>query len=136
MPKRWFSIPATRSTSISRPRSSWALGYGEALVAGAFDFQLVRQTINWRSPARFDQVLQLTVFAKHVGTTSFTLFTEFRIASEERIIADCETVYVLVDSRTLQKMPISDELRFAFERGAPGAVTDHAGYFRIREGRY
>ena len=35
-----------------------ALGYGEQLFSGELDFQLVKQTIEWKAPARFDQVLE------------------------------------------------------------------------------
>lgn len=107
-----------------------AMGFGDDLISGVIDFQLVKQTIEWKAPAQFDQVLALSVAARHVGNTSFTLGTEFRIAGEDRVIAVVETVYVLVDSRTLQKTPIEADLRSALERGAPGMVTDHAGYRR------
>lgn len=69
-----------------------ALGFGEALVNGSFDFQLVKQTLEWKAPARFDQVLEISVYAKHLGNTSFIFATEFRIAGEDRIIATAETV--------------------------------------------
>ena len=104
-----------------------ALGFGAALINGDLDFQLVKQTTEWKASARFDQVLALNVIAQHLGTTSFTLRTEFRVAGDDRLIASVETVYVLVDSKTLQKTPLPDVLRAAFMKGAPGHVTDHAG---------
>jgi acyl-CoA thioester hydrolase len=107
-----------------------ALGYGDQLASGELDFQLVKQTTEWRGPARFDQVLAATVFASRIGTTSFTFTTEFRIAGDERVICTVETVYVMVDTHTLAKKPIPDDIRAAFTRGAPGVVTDHAGYRR------
>lgn len=105
-----------------------ALGFGEALVNGSFDFQLVKQILEWKAPARFDQVLEISVYARHLGNTSFTFATEFRIAGNERIIATAETVYVAVVPHSLTKMPLSDELRAALLEGACGKVTDHAGY--------
>jgi acyl-CoA thioester hydrolase len=105
-----------------------ALGFGDALLNGELDFQLVKQTTEWKSSARFDQVLALSVIAAHLGNTSFALRTEFRIAGDERRIATAETVYVLVDSKTLQKTPLPDGLRAAFREGARGRVTDHAAY--------
>jgi acyl-CoA thioester hydrolase len=104
-----------------------ALGYGDQLVSGELDFQLVKQTTEWRVPARFDQVLAASVVVSRIGTTSFTFTTEFRIAGDERVICTVETVYVMVDTHTLTKKPIPDEIRAAFERGAPGVVTNHAG---------
>jgi acyl-CoA thioester hydrolase len=109
-----------------------ALGYGEALIQGDIDYQLVKQTIEWKAPARFDQVLELAVFAARLGNTSFTLQTEFRIAGGGEPIARAETVYVLVDAATLQKRPLPADFRAALERGAPGCVIDHAGYLPAR----
>ena len=105
-----------------------ALGYGDQLVSGELDFQLVKQTTEWRGPARFDQVLAASVFASRIGTTSFTFTTEFRIAGDDRLICTVETVYVMVDTHTLAKRPIPEKIRTTFERGAPGVVTDHAAY--------
>jgi acyl-CoA thioester hydrolase len=105
-----------------------ALGFGEALISGSVDYQPVKQTLEWKSAARFDQVLELSVYAKHLGNTSFTLMTEFRIAGSEAIIAAAETVYVLVDGKTLAKMPLPAEFRAALEKGGSGLTVDHAGY--------
>ena len=105
-----------------------ALGFESQLVSGELDFQLVKQTTEWKAPATFDQVLALSLSASRVGTTSFTFLTEFRVAGDPRVIATVETVYVLVEAHSLKKKPIPDDIRAAFERGAPGVVTDHAGY--------
>jgi acyl-CoA thioester hydrolase len=105
-----------------------ALGFGEALLSGRLDYQSVKLTLEWKAPARFDQVLELSLHAKRLGSTSFTLATEIRIAGEEKIIVNAETVNVVVDTRTLEKMPLPADFRAALERGAPGVVTDHAGY--------
>lgn len=105
-----------------------ALGYGEELFSGELDFQLVKQTIEWKAPARFDQVLEISVCAKQLGNTSFTLSAEFRVAGEERVLVTAETVYVLVTPHSLTKKLIPPELRSAMEKGAAGLVVDHAGY--------
>lgn len=105
-----------------------AIGLEQELISGAFDYQVVKQTLQWRAPARFDQVLELAVYATHLGNTSFTLMTEFRIADGEPITATAETVYVAVDPQTLTKTPLSDGIRAALARAGPGLVVDHAGY--------
>lgn len=107
-----------------------ALGYEEALSDGSLDYQLVKQTIQWRAPAAFDQVLEIAVRAVGVGRTSFTLGFDFRLAGTAEVIADAETVYVLVDAETLQKRPIPDHLRAAYLQGAVGQSTDHAGWHK------
>jgi len=104
-----------------------ALGYGEALTDGSLDYQLVKQTLEWKAPARFDQVLAVSVRATRLGTTSFDLVTEFRVHGEDAVLARGETIYVLVDAESLRKRPLPDDLRAALERGARGDVIDHAG---------
>lgn len=108
-----------------------AIGLDELFAQGAFDYQVVRQVTEWKAPARFDDVLELAVYATHLGNTSFTLMTEFRRAGEEAIIATSETVNVAVDARTLTKTPLSAGVRAALQEGGAGLVVDHAGYFPL-----
>ena len=107
-----------------------SLPFGENLVDGHLDYQLVKQTIEWKSPARFDQVLAISVSVNHLGRTSFTIVTDVRVAGEENVIATAETVRVILDAKTMSKLPIPDDLRLAMEKGAPGKAVDHAGYLR------
>jgi acyl-CoA thioester hydrolase len=104
-----------------------ALGLAEMLVNGPIDYQLVKQTIQWKAPARFDQVLEISLRPSQLGNTSFTFSAEFRIAGQESVIATAETVYVLVDAVTLAKMPIPPNLRAALENGGTGLHANHAG---------
>ena len=106
-----------------------AIGVMKEFLEGHLDFQLVKQTVEWKGPARFDQVLELSIAATRLGNTSFTLGTEFRVAGGDgKVIVTVETVYVLVDGRTLSKLPLPDNLRTALQEGAAGRVTDHAAY--------
>jgi acyl-CoA thioester hydrolase len=106
-----------------------AVGFDTArLLASALDFQLVKQTIEWKAAARFDEVLAIDVEPVRLGTTSFTCRATFRRADEDAVLATVETVYVLVASHTLQKTPLPAPFREALEQGAAGAVVDHAGH--------
>jgi acyl-CoA thioester hydrolase len=104
-----------------------ALGFGEQMVSGALDYQLVRQTTEWKAPARYDDVLEAGVRVVKIGNTSLTLGVEFRVAGREPVLATVETVYVLVEAHSLQKKAIPAELRTALEAGVD-RVTDHAAY--------
>ncbi|MBA4286214.1 MAG: acyl-CoA thioesterase [Xanthomonadaceae bacterium] len=104
-----------------------ALGYGEALLDGRLDYQLVRQTIEWRAPAHFDDVLSISVSSPRQGNTSFSLAFEFRRAGDDVVLASAETVYVLV-SPALVKTAIPDALRASLIAGAGDVVTCHAGW--------
>ena len=96
---------------------------------GFIEYHLVKQTIEWSAPARFDQVLELSVSVQHIGTTSFTIVTELRVAGSDQVISRAETVNVFIDAESMKKTSIPADLRTAMLRGAPGAVIDHAGCF-------
>ncbi len=99
-----------------------AIGYGEAVLSGAIDYQVAKLTIEWKAPARFDDVLEISVYAARLGNTSFTIAMEFRIAGNERVIATAETVYVLVNFPALTKTPLPPDFRTALEKGRPAAL--------------
>jgi acyl-CoA thioester hydrolase len=103
-----------------------ALGFEKLLVNGPIDYQLVKQTVEWKSSARFDQVLEISVRPNHLGNTSFSFHVDFRIAGDEPVIATAETIYVLVDAETLQKTPLPDDFRSALAHGGKGLMVDHA----------
>jgi acyl-CoA thioester hydrolase len=97
---------------------------------GTFELQNVRQVIEWKSPARFDNVLEVSAWVSRVGTTSFTLNTQMRRAGETEVLATTETTYVHVDPKSFTKRPIEPHMRAALEAGGRGRSTDHAGYLR------
>jgi acyl-CoA thioester hydrolase len=108
-----------------------AIGYGAELASGDFDFQVVKQTTEWKASARYDDALEASVWCTRTGNTSFALCVEFRLAGETAVRCVSETIYVCVD-RSLTKKPLDAELRARLERGAPGVVMDHAGYAMAR----
>ena len=101
------------------------------LLASGLDFQLVKQTIEWKAPARFDDVLEVAVEPVRLGTTSFTCRATMRIAGDDRVAAVIETVYVLVAAEALTKTPLPPAFRAALESGAREVVVDHAGLPRV-----
>jgi acyl-CoA thioester hydrolase len=105
-----------------------AIGLADEIAAMTFDVQLVKQTTTWKAPARNNQILELSVSVPTLGTTSFTVLTQFRIAGSAALICEVETIYVRVDNKTLVKLPLEDHHRKALKQGAPGVEIDHAGY--------
>jgi acyl-CoA thioester hydrolase len=90
------------------------------------DWRLVKQTLEWRAAARYDDVLDCRVSTVRVGTTSFTLTTQIRRFADRTELVAAETIYVAVD-RHGSKQAINAQQRSALERGAPAIVVDHAG---------
>ena len=97
---------------------------------GSFECQTVRQVIEWKAPARLDNVLEISMRASRIGTTSLALSAVMRRAGEAEILVTTETVYVHVDAKTFTKREIEPEMRAALEAGARGKTIDHAGYLR------
>ena len=100
-------------------------GSVDPAVTGA-DWRLVKQTTAWRSPGRFDDVIELRVSTQRVGASSFVLDTEARRFGTSAVLVVAETVYVFVDPRAGVKKPVPAALRPALEHGAPDVVVDHA----------
>ena len=93
-----------------------ALGYRDAMINGEFDYQVVKLTLEWKASARFDDVLELSIYPTRLGNTSFTLAMDFRITGDDRVIVKAESIFVVVEPRALTKMPIPPDLRAALER--------------------
>jgi acyl-CoA thioester hydrolase len=94
---------------------------------GSFEVQTARQVVEWKAPARFDDVLEITVWTSRIGTTSFTLSFELRRAGEAALLTTAETVYVHVAANTFKKREIAPSMRAALQMGAAGKHVDHAG---------
>src|SRR5262249_55965665 len=105
-----------------------ALPTPAACADGSFETQTVRQLVEWRAPARFDDVLEVAVWSGRIGTTSFTLHFELRRAGHSELLVRSETVYVHVEKEGHTKRPIAPAMRAALARGAAGTVVDHAGH--------
>ena len=101
-----------------------ALGFGSDLTNGGLDYQVVKQTVEWKAARSRCSWLS----ASALGNTSFSLPTEMRVAGAEQVIVAAETVLVLMDAKYDGEDFASTRLWGGPEKGAPGAVTDHAGY--------
>jgi acyl-CoA thioester hydrolase len=98
---------------------------------GSLEIQVVRQLIEWKSPARFNDVLEISVRVARFGTTSFTVAFELRIAGTPDPIVTAELVYVVVDGKTWKKRPMTPDERARLESAAAGKIVDHGGYYPI-----
>lgn len=96
-------------------------------VATDFDCRLVKQIMEWRASARFDDVLDLRVRTLRIGNTSYATHTSVHRFADGLHLVDCETIYISVEIGTSTKRPVPARHRAALEAGAPGVVIDHAG---------
>ncbi len=87
---------------------------------------LVRQLLEWHTPAAFDQVLEASVWAHELGRSSFVIVTEFRRDRRDGLIASVESTYVYIDRAARSSRELPPHLRDALAGGAPGREVDHA----------
>lgn len=97
------------------------------LLARGIDNQVVSLKIDWKAPARFDDVVAISVRPARVGNSSYTLTLDFYQHESGRHLATVEAVYVMVSAEGLAKMAIPESMRERLERGAPGVRVDHSG---------
>jgi acyl-CoA thioester hydrolase len=98
--------------------------YTRAVFDQDHEFRLRKQTIEWHAPARFDDVLDISVHTAKIGTTSFTI--GFSFTRGDVHLASAETVYVFVDNAANKSVPIPDAVKASLARGAPGIVVDQS----------
>ena len=99
----------------------------QQLLARNLDTQVVHYGIDWKSPARFDEVLGVRVRTARTGTTSFALAMEFFNGDTGAEVAQAELAYVLVSTPAYTKAALPDDLRAALLTGAPGVVMNQSG---------
>ena len=99
---------------------------------GSFEVQVVRQLIEWKAPARFNDVLEISVQVARFGTTSFTVAFDLRVAGTPDTIVTAQLVYVAVNGETWKKRPMTPDERDRLQSGAAGKIIDHGGYYPIR----
>ncbi|EMP54318.1 4-hydroxybenzoyl-CoA thioesterase [Marinobacter santoriniensis NKSG1] len=67
------------------------------------DIQVVSLTINWKAPARFDDVLEARIRTGRIGRTSFTLHLEFYRFADGQFIADADITDVMIRPSVMEK---------------------------------
>jgi len=85
------------------------------LLSLGVDTVLARTTMEFKSPARFDDVLEVCTRVSKIGTTSLTFEFEIYIEGEPRLIGSATSLYVCVDPKTLKSTPVPDVLRSRIE---------------------
>ncbi|MFZ2290487.1 MAG: thioesterase family protein [Halopseudomonas yangmingensis] len=91
----------------------------ETGVKGA-DFFAVRTLLEYKSPARFDEILDVHVRIARLGNSSMQF--EIGIYREDELLVTGEVVYVHADQQSRRPTPVPDSFRAAvrqFETSPP-----------------
>jgi acyl-CoA thioester hydrolase len=104
------------------------LGLAESIhPTRGFTNTIVRAEADFKSPARFDDLL--TVFARipEIGRSSFTFEFEARHRAENRLVARGRTVHVAVDSRTWRPIRVPEPFREALRKFEKENLVERPG---------
>ena len=112
------------------------LGFSIYRIAqrGYFDTATVKAVIEYRAPARVDDILDIFVRVSRIGTTSLTLDMEVYGEKSEHLLTSMQGVYVgyLVESGTTQPVP-GDIRQLADHFEATGQVLPLEGFPQLAE---
>ena len=98
--------------AVDRVLGSKGMSYAD-LVARGLDTSVVATELQWSSPARWGDVVDVDGEVAHVGRTSFVV--AFTISVGDRLCCRVRTTYVLTDpGRT--PVPVPDDVRAAWLR--------------------
>lgn len=75
------------------------------------DTVLARTEMVFKSPAKFDEILEVHTRISKIGNTSLTFEFEIYPQNEDRLIGSASSLYVCVDPKTLEKMRVPEDLR-------------------------
>jgi acyl-CoA thioester hydrolase len=86
------------------------LDYKKMLEMDA-DTVLARTEIDFKSPARFDEILEVYVRVSKIGNSSLIFNFEIYPQGEERLVGAASSLYVCIDSKTVKPVRVPDVLR-------------------------
>jgi acyl-CoA thioester hydrolase len=96
------------------------------LLQEGFDPSLVRTTLHFRRPARFEEEIDIAVWPARVGNSSFTLQYEIRSAADEALL-EAETIYVNFDAATRKSRALPAGVSERLQAELPAGTQDRAG---------
>ena len=89
------------------------LGFSIYKVAqrGFFDSAVVKATLEFKAPARIDDILELYARVSRIGNTSLTLDVEIYLQDSAKVLTTLQAVYVGFYPESGTTRPVPDEIR-------------------------
>ena len=79
--------------------------------SGYIDFAVVKSTLEFKAPAKVDEIIELYVRVSKIGHSSLTLNMEIYSQESDRLLTDIETIYVGYDAATESSKRVPDDVR-------------------------
>ena len=89
------------------------LGFANYTIpeSGYIDYADVKSTLEFKAPAKVDEIIELYVRVSKIGHSSLTLNMENYPQGSDRLLTDIETIYVGYDAATESSKPVPDDVR-------------------------
>ena len=89
------------------------LGFAIYIIpkSGYFDFAVVKSTLEFKAPARLDEIIDLHIRVSKIGNTSLTLNMEIYPEDSDRLLTSIEAIYVGYDSVTETSKRVPNDIR-------------------------
>lgn len=88
-----------------------ALGSYQAMVDAGTDLVVAEQSLRYRAPALFDELVDVEISIDRLGTTS--MLSSYTIARGGEPLVEGDIRHVFIEVATKAKRPIPDEIRAA-----------------------
>jgi acyl-CoA thioester hydrolase len=83
----------------------------KSLVEMGADTVLARTTLEFKSPAHFDEVLEIYTRVSRIGNTSIIFDFEIYPEGKDRLVGSAVSLYVCIGPQTLRPVAVPDALR-------------------------
>jgi acyl-CoA thioester hydrolase len=83
----------------------------DSMIESGLDTVLARTTIEFKSPARFDEILEVYTRVSRIGNSSIDFDFEIYRRGDDRLVSSAKSLYVCIDPETLKPIPVPDDLR-------------------------
>ena len=89
------------------------LGFSIYRIAenGFFDTAAVKLTVEYKAPARVDNLLDVCMKVSRIGNASMNFDLEIYLSGTDQLLTTMETVHVGYDAGLGQSKPVPDEIR-------------------------
>ena len=93
------------------------LGFSIYRVArrGYFDTAVVKATLEYKAPARVDDLLELFTRVSRIGNTSLVMDSEVYVQNSDRLLLQSQVIYVGYDAAEGTKRPVPRDIRAVVE---------------------
>lgn len=108
----YFDVAMTELT-----REAFGGGY-VGMIASGVDMMVAEANIRYRASARFGDDVDLVATVTRIGTTSTVTRISAERAGDGAVLAEVDLRHVYIETKTLEKTPIPDEMRSGLERYA------------------